>query len=241
VLAHHPGHGAFRGRVCAPDEVAELVAGLDAIGALATVDMVATGYLGDPGTAAVAADLIGRFRRANPRGRVLVDPVIGDHQPDGTARAFVRPGVAEALREQLAPLADIVTPNRFELGVLTGRPVEDRAALIAAARSLAPATVVVTGVDLAPTPADCLDLLVVGDGAVHCVATPRLARRFDGPGDLFSGLLAGALLAGAVPLAAVARAAAAMTPVLRATGDGRDLDLAALVAPVEVRPARAEV
>ncbi len=49
-----------------------------------------------------------------------------------------------ALRDLAMPLADIATPNRYELGWLTGMPIGDNAALIAAARKLGPREVLVT-------------------------------------------------------------------------------------------------
>ena len=44
------------------------------------------------------------------------DPVIGD-----VGRGvFVRPGIEEFMREVAVPAADIVTPNHFELDLLSG-------------------------------------------------------------------------------------------------------------------------
>ncbi len=47
-------------------------------------------------------------RRADPP-RIVVDPVLGD-DPKGL---YVPEAVAAELREQLVPLADVVTPNAF--------------------------------------------------------------------------------------------------------------------------------
>ena len=49
-----------------------------------------------------------------------------------------------AVRETLLPLADIATPNRYELEILAGRRLADNDALAAAARGLGPGEVVVT-------------------------------------------------------------------------------------------------
>ncbi len=38
---------------------------------------------------------------------------------------FVRPGIPEFMREQAVPAADIVTPNQFELELLTGYRGQD--------------------------------------------------------------------------------------------------------------------
>ena len=34
---------------------------------------------------------------------------------------FVRPGILELMRDVAVPVADVVTPNHFELDVLSGR------------------------------------------------------------------------------------------------------------------------
>ena len=88
LLAHHPGHRLPRGRMFPVEEVAALLEGIDEVGALATACAVLTGYLGLPGTAAVAADAVGRLRRHKPEALYLCDPVIGDN-----GRVYVRDGV----------------------------------------------------------------------------------------------------------------------------------------------------
>ncbi len=50
------------------------------------------------------------------RGVVLLDPVIGDYQKG----LYVTAETARAIRDQLMPIAQIVTPNRFEAEVLLG-------------------------------------------------------------------------------------------------------------------------
>ncbi len=50
-------------------------------------------------------------------------PIIGD-EPAGI---YVDEAAASAVRDQLVPLADIVTPNAFELGWLSGRAISDGA------------------------------------------------------------------------------------------------------------------
>ena len=56
------------------------------------------------------------------KGVVLLDPVIGDHKKG----LYVSEETARAIKEQLLPLAQIVTPNRFEADVLLGTDGRDR-------------------------------------------------------------------------------------------------------------------
>jgi pyridoxine kinase len=224
-FSNHPGHGRFKGRVVAPTEIAELLAGIADLGLYARTDAVLSGYLGDPGTGAVVAGAVRLVKRANPAARYLCDPVMGD-----AGRLFVKPEIPTVLRDRLAPLADIVTPNVFELGLLTDSEPTDTASVVAAARVLCargPGLVVITGLDGADVPADAIDTLAVTPDAAWRVRAPRLGRRFDGAGDCFVGLLLGNLLSGADAPRAVSRAVSSLQPILEATGDARDLALVA--------------
>src|SRR5262249_52960716 len=81
AFSNHPAHGSFRGRVVPAEEVAELLDGLTARGVLARCDAVLSGYLGDPATAAVVAEVVARARSANPAALYWCDPVIGEVAP----------------------------------------------------------------------------------------------------------------------------------------------------------------
>ncbi len=233
-FSNHPGHGRHRGRIVPSTEVAELLAGIGELGLYARADAVLSGYLGDPGTGAVIAGAVTLVKRANPAARYLCDPVMGD-----AGRLFVKPEVPAVLRDRLVPLADIVTPNLFELGLLSGGEAPaGTAAIVAAARAVCargPGLVVITGLDGADVPADAIDTLAITPKAVWRVRAPRLARRFDGAGDCFAALLLGHLLNNATLSGAISRAVSSLQPILVATGDARDLALVAARAAI-VKP-----
>jgi len=228
ILAHHPGHGAFRGEIRPPQVLQPLVEGVAAVGGLARLDAVISGYLGDPGNAAIVADAVARTKSAAPAAIYVCDPVIGDFDAEGAGRSFVRQGVAEAIKALLIPVADILLPNRFELGLLTGLPVDSVAEVAAAARSLGAPLSVVTSVDCADVPEDRIDVLVITPDRVARASAPRLPRRFDGSGDLFGGLFLGAYLISRDPLKAAEEALAWLLPALIKTGSAKDLDLSSL-------------
>ena len=47
----------------------------------------------------------------NPAAIYCCDPVLGD----ADVGSYVLPGIAEFMREQVVPAAQIITPNQFEL------------------------------------------------------------------------------------------------------------------------------
>ena len=215
LLAHHPGHGAPKGRAMPAEDVAALLEGLDQVGVLAKASAVLTGYLGLPETAAVVADAVTRLRRHNPGALYLCDPVIGD---DG--RVYVREGVEDAIRERLLPLADILTPNHFELERLVGHPVASLEQAIAAARSLVargPRTVVVTSLSHPHTSPGEVETLAVTAEDAWIATTPRLQRVPRGSGDLMAALLLGHLTLGKALSEALWLAASAVHTVLAAS------------------------
>jgi pyridoxine kinase len=226
TFSNHPAHGGFRGRVTAREEIAELVRGLHERGALARCDATLAGYLGDAEQGPAVLDAVAAVKAANPRALFVLDPVIGDG-----GRTYVKPGIAEFLRDQAVPLADILTPNQFELEFLAGRPVSDTASAVSAARALhRPSRLVVaTGLSLRDLGPDAMAVLVVGDAGAWRVATPVVDHPAYGAGDVFTALLVGRLLGGDAPPAAAAHAAAAVHALVArsAAHGGADLALVA--------------
>jgi pyridoxine kinase len=220
LLASRPGLGKFvRHELPAPSLQAMLLA-LESDGSWASLDAVFTGYFPSAASVAVVADAIGRIRHANPKALVVVDPILGD-----AGRLYVPGETAAAIRDRLLPLADIATPNLFELQWLSGAAatsIEDAARL---ARALGPPRVVVTSAVEAK--GEVATLLVEGASQVE----HRLAWRKgvpNGAGDLLAGLLLGYLLNGQTAEAALASGLAALDRVLAASSGREVLQLSAL-------------
>lgn len=139
MLPWHPGHGPST-RIL--PETAAFSAFLEDLAGspwLGEVGAVQTGYFGSAEQVEPAARLVEAVKRANPQALYLCDPVIGD-----AGRLYQSEATMRAIRDRLMPLADIATPNRFELEWLTGLELTGNAHLIEAADALGPETVVVT-------------------------------------------------------------------------------------------------
>lgn len=194
VLSNHPGWPHVAGGATAPDTLRQMLEALDGNGWLPGVEAVLTGYLPTPGHVALACEIVGRLRRQARPPRIVVDPVLGD-APKGL---YVPETVAVAVRDHLVPLADILTPNRFELGWLTGAPVATPAGARRAAEALrlhsGAREVLVTSPPAAPGQTGIL--AVTASGA--CLyAAPRHDGVPHGVGDVFAALIAAGLPVGA--------------------------------------------
>jgi pyridoxine kinase len=235
AFSNHTGHGKWRGDVVAAEAVAELFEGIADLGVLPDIDAVLSGYIGTVETGAVLLDIVRRVRDANPRTKFCCDPVIGDIDTG----PYVRDGVAEFFRDAALALADIVTPNRFELEFLTGRTVaslKDASEAAAVLRGRGPEIALVTSLDFAP---DRLTMLASGPVGVWAVETPQLPAMLNGCGDVTAALFLGNLLNGTDLADALARTAAAMFAVIETTLRLGRYELALVAAREELaRPSR---
>ncbi|MDE1174748.1 MAG: pyridoxal kinase [Parvibaculaceae bacterium] len=186
LLSHHPGHGRPFGRRTPGDEILGYVKALEARGWLGRCDAIMSGYLAETDQGAAIAEAAGRVKQANPSALYLCDPILGDEDTG----AYTSPEIADVVKE-LAGLADIVTPNLFELAVLAGEKPATTGDAIGLARTLKPGIVVLTSSFAAG--GRIASLAVMRDQALR-VETRRHAKAQRGAGDLFAGLFLGALL-----------------------------------------------
>ncbi len=115
-FSNHTGYGAWRGPLIPPSEVAEVILGVEERGVFPQIDVVLSGYQGGAGIAGVIVDAVRRVKEANPSALYACDPVMGNAK----SGCFVAPEIPDLLRDVVVPVADILTPNQFELGFLTG-------------------------------------------------------------------------------------------------------------------------
>lgn len=224
TFSNHTGYGAWRGPLIAPDDIADVVRGIDERGVLSRADAVLTGYQGAETTGAVILDAVALVKHRNPKALYCCDPVMGD-----VDRGFyVRPGIPEFMRDRVVPAADVMTPNHFELDFLTGRRTrtlpEIRAA-VEVLRSLGPRTIVVTSVVYDGAPERSLTMLAVSDEGAWMVTTPLLERTFTGSGDLTTATFLAHLLRTGDVGAALGRTAGIVYSVLEATASSGEAEL----------------
>ena len=155
--------------------------------------------------------MAGLFRK-NPHIALVVDPVM----IASTGDPLLEPDAMDAYREQLLPLATVITPNLPEAEALLGEKIPDLAALEPAARKLSAlyrTNVLLKGGHLEGS--ECLDLLVE-NGNVHRFTSPRLAvGGSHGTGCTLSAAIASRLALGDSLPKAVAAAKDYLTETLR--------------------------
>ncbi|MGT2479971.1 pyridoxal kinase [Methylobacterium oryzae CBMB20] len=185
-------HGLRRGGAptFAAETIREVVRGIAERGILGTCDAVLSGYMGSAEIGAAILEAVEAVRAANPRALYCCDPVIGDVE----GGVYVRPGIRRSCASA-PPAADILTPNQFELDLLTGLPsrtlAEARTA-IAALQARGPGVVLVTSALCADTPAEHRPL-AGAEGRMLPGAHPAPRSGGERRGRLHRGAVPGAL------------------------------------------------
>lgn len=189
ILPWHPGHGPAKRIVPEPEQFDDLIADLERAPWLGEVSGIMTGYLGNAAQAAAVARLVRTVKARNSNVLYLCDPVIGDEKG-----LYVPEATAIGIRDRLMPLADIATPNRFELAWLAGADLPDNKAVMQAALHAGPGTMLVTSAH---------PMITGGTGnllVTHALALLAEHRLVTGPtnglGDLTSALFLARVLAG---------------------------------------------
>jgi pyridoxine kinase len=215
-FSNHTGYGAWKGRTASAEQVADIVHGIEALGMFARCDALLTGYVGDAALGDVVLETVAKVRSANPRAVWCCDPVLGDIDTG----IYVKPGIDAFFKDRALPLADLITPNHFELEHLTGRTVETLDEAVAAARSLldGPRLALITSFRHKGH-AEQIEMLAVTPEAAWRIVTPLIAFEImpNGTGDAVAALFTAHWLESGDIASALASSASSIYAVLEAT------------------------
>jgi pyridoxine kinase len=186
-FSNHTGYGDWKGRVFDAGMISEVVAGIALRGVLGDCNGVLSGYMGSVDIGAAILDAVAAVKRANPAAKYCCDPVIGD-----VGRGiFVREGIPDFMKTRALPVADVITPNQFELDYLSARAsktLREARDAVKALHDLGPRAILVTSLHTDKTPDDAIDLLASGTGGCFTLRTPRLPLAVNGAGDAIAAL-----------------------------------------------------
>ncbi|MFF1541619.1 pyridoxal kinase PdxY [Microbacterium sp. NPDC058269] len=223
-FSNHTGYGAWRGPMIAPDDVREVITGIEERGVFGQIDALLSGYQGGEGIGDVIIDAVMRVKAANPNAVYACDPVMGNAK----SGCFVAPAIPALLRERVVPVADIITPNQFELGFLTDTEpdtLESTLASVDLAHAMGPRTVLVTSVERPDREEGTIEMLAAdGDGA-WIVQTPHLPMKANGSGDVTAALFTAHYVETGSAKIALERTASSVYDLLKATLESGEREL----------------
>ncbi len=210
LLSTRPGYGTVNKESFPPEGMTAFTDALQADGALDNLDGVLTGYFPSAAHVETAASIVKRAKTTNADCVYVCDPVMGDTDKG----LYIAEDAAAAVRDKLVPLADIITPNLFEMEWLTGT-----ADPLQAAKALGRETTIVTSAETTET--HIYNVLISGAN-LQKRGTKRFAAVPNGTGDLFSALVLHGLASHAPPQAAFAAACDLLEAVARQS-EGQDI------------------
>jgi pyridoxine kinase len=76
---------------------------------------ILTGYIGSASFLSAVVQIVHKLKTCNPACRYICDPVLGDH-----GKFYVPVELVHIYKRDVLPIADIITPNQFEIEQLTG-------------------------------------------------------------------------------------------------------------------------
>ena len=223
-FSNHTGYGSWRGPLLAPEDLREVITGIEERGALADVDVVLSGYQGGEGVADVILDAVARVKSANPNAIYACDPVMGNAK----SGCFVAPAIPVLLRERVVPAADLITPNQFELGFLTDTTpdtLESTLESVAAAQAMGPSSVLVTSVERPDREEGTIEMLAVTPEGAWIVQTPLLPLKANGSGDVTAALFTAHYRRTGDAADALARTTSSVYDLLRTTYESGQREL----------------
>ncbi|CAM3745461.1 pyridoxal kinase PdxY [Avibacterium endocarditidis] len=237
-FSNHTQYGQWTGMVMPPEQIGEIVQGIDNIGQLHQCDAVISGYIGAAEQVEEIINAVQKVKSRNPNAVYLCDPVMG-HPDKG---CIVADGVKENLINLAMAKTDIITPNLVELRELSGLPVENFAQAIEAVKvilSKGPKKVLVKHLSKVGQDPSQFEMLLANQEGIWHISRPlhQFKKEPVGVGDLTAGLFMANLLNGKTDVEAFEHTANAVNDVMTVTQQQDNYELQIVAAREQiVRP-----
>lgn len=186
-LSNHTGYKTIKGQVLQEKELAELFEGLEANNLLQCYSHLLTGYTGNGSFLKRISYIVKKLREINPHLIYVCDPVMGDN-----GKMYVPEDLLPIYRDEIIPLADIITPNQYEVELLTEKKITTEADVWSAVQWFHERgidTVVISSSELGQAK-ELRAFLSKKNGNRYIINIPRQGNgiSFTGTGDLFASL-----------------------------------------------------
>ena len=195
LYSNHLGLATIGGGAVPDDLFQDLLEGVLKLDLLNDVAAIVSGYIGTETQVEMTADFVQKIKKSHPSITYLCDPVMGDID----AGLYVNPNVSTRIEKLLLPLADISTPNQFEIQKIlntTTNSADEILDLIRSNALFSTQKIVITGAKFKTTLHGTLDNCIVENGEMTIIRNKEIPVQMAGTGELFAAHLLSFLLKG---------------------------------------------
>lgn len=234
-FSNHAGYEGFTGEVFSPEHIRSLIMGVERCMGFAGCDAVLSGYIGKADIGREVLGAVRQVKAANPNAIYCCDPVMGDQ-----GGIYVSQEIPDFMKKEALPLADIITPNHFELELLTGREINTVSEAVDAARELIRKgqikVVLVTSFQNRREKANEMSVLSILPDDAYQVVTPRLFfnEPLAGTGDMIASVFLAYWLKSRNVEEALSRAVSAVFGIISRTAETGKTEIQLILAQDEL-------
>lgn len=186
-LSNHTGYKHFKGQILNENDLGVIVESLFANGIKQYTHLL-SGYVGSPSFLKKIAEVVVELRKTNKNFTYVCDPVMGDN-----GKMYVPESLLPIYRDVIVPLADVLTPNHYEVEWLTGKKinsVQDAWDALDKFHEKGCKHVIISSSELGDAHTLVSLASSIKDGKIKRVILkiPKLDANFLGTGDLFAAL-----------------------------------------------------
>ena len=197
-FSNHTGYPHYRGDVFPRKHISEVLKGLKEQDLFKEINTIISGYMGDSELAELVIETVSAIQYENPAAVYLCDPVMGD---EGRG-IYVNKDLPYFFQNQAVKHAKILTPNLFELALLTDFEIRNYDDIAKACRKLhsqGVEIILVTSVIIEDTGSQSIEMIASqAKGDILRIEKPRLNidPAPNGAGDLTAALFCGHIIRG---------------------------------------------
>ncbi|APA82229.1 pyridoxal kinase [Francisella tularensis] len=201
-LSNHTQYDFYKGSFFSAKDIQNVIDGMIANGFLAQQNAILSGYIGNLEIAKVIANTVIELKKLNSDSLYCCDPVFGDkYDEDENGHIFASADHPNIFLSHLLPLADIITPNLFELSVLSDSQIRNYDDIITACKKLISKTgnhnqiIIVTSVSFSK---DKTGIAIYHHGNFSYLESPKykVQPKVSGSGDITAAMFLSYLLKG---------------------------------------------
>ena len=235
-FSNHTGYGKWTGDIFSAEHIRDVIDGLEDNGRLNNLDAILSGYQGKPELGKVIIETVEKVKKQNPDTLYCCDPVIGDVGRD----VYVFPETAKFIKDHAIAVADIITPNQFELGYLTDSDITSFADIQAACKTLhdsGPSIILVTSLTREETGNDTIEMLVSTPTEAWLTCTPKfeLPKAPSGSGDATAAIFLAKYLESRDIASSLEHTTAALHAIFKKTFEQNSYELSMIAAQDEIK------